>query len=345
MAKKIQACKQCGQCCFQEIPITLMDIHRIANILQVKEEEIFNNKIQDGISSKSGVYKIVKREDEGCTFLNDKNLCAIHTDKPNACTIYYCFNDIKDKKSRVTYCNCMNDNATLWEQSVAVAITREYISRNGTRWVENEYHNAIKAIKKNITSNKHQKIRLSKDQNGHAICQIYDCTECKSKGNAMVETIITIADLRRIAAFLNTNIKRLLTGYIDKKISSAGTYLLKRDVQCIFFDSEKHCKIEEVKPMHCRFTPCPVRTKSAHEFDRLYLGSGTAEEQYRHQLAIMYTKAYIQEHGLNYSNGGIKKQLEKLDADINNEMKFKEFTNNIIEYRYVEDTVKMNDKE
>lgn len=79
-------CRQCGNCCRSEsmIPLTLDDIYRIADFLDMAPDDFFDTycrELQIGGSSTPMAYLA---RDQGCPFLKD-NLCSIHFVKPLLC--------------------------------------------------------------------------------------------------------------------------------------------------------------------------------------------------------------------------------------------------------------------
>ena len=193
------SCKQCGKCCFYEIPVTLSDINRIAKNINIADEVVFNENIQGEVSNKSGLFKITKKENSACFFLNNKDKCFIHKVKLNVCTFYTCLSAILD-------------DILPWT-------------------------------------------------------------------------------------------------------------------------------ISKVRPMHCRFTPCPLRTKNNTEFDCLSLGCGTVEEQFQHQTAMMFTRKYVSKNGSKYNKKEVKKALKDIDSLFPSHIKFMEFCKNISSFRYIDDTL------
>ena len=55
-------CKMCGECCHFEIPITLLDIHRMAKYLDMADKKVFDKYIQDQIGSQSSLFMIRKKK-------------------------------------------------------------------------------------------------------------------------------------------------------------------------------------------------------------------------------------------------------------------------------------------
>lgn len=335
------SCKYCGKCCHYEIPLSLLDIHRIAHFLDVSDREAFKKYIQTKISHGSGLFTISKKKDSACVFLTDDKKCSVHDEKPNACKFYVCSLDSnKEVIPWTATCTTQLERAKLWEQSVASMVTKAYIKKNQTSWNDSDYYKSIISIYENIVLNDHQKIKLSRIGSGESIGMIYDCSQCKLRGTQAKETLITLDDIRRIVSYLDINWKNFFMEKIAPQISlSSGTLKLIRDNYCIFFDQEKHCTIEEVRPMHCRFTPCPIKTKSKEMFDCFYLGSGTVEEQFRHQVAMTMTREYVTKYGTRYNKNAIKEIINKIDNLASDQTELDVFCKKISDYRYVDDTL------
>lgn len=332
------SCKQCTKCCHFEIPITLLDIHRLAKHLCISDESVFKRNIQKGISEKSSLFKLAKKQDSSCIFLNKEGKCSIHKAKPNVCKLYMCSLASNDLPW-TAYCNELSDKAVLWEQKIATMISRQYIKKNGNKWNDIDYQKALSNILGNIVVSDHQKIKLARCENNNVLHMIYDCSKCNSMGECAVETPVTIDDIDRIITYLKKKWDDFFKNYIKPLPSSSGTFLLKRNKHCIFFNSELHCTISQVRPLHCRYTPCPKKTLSSSQFDCLYLGSGTIEEQFRHQVAIRITKDYISQYGTKYHKKGIKAARKSLIHITSGKIGFKEFCRQISPFRYVDDTL------
>ena len=330
-------CNQCGKCCYQEIPITLLDIHRIANHLGVEDRRVFLSKIQRSVSEKSQLFKISKKPSGACIFLDEEDRCSIHTFKPNGCNLYFCRTQISDPVSSDPV-SMQERKASLWEQSVASTITKHYIKRNGAEWNGEDYHKAISNILDNVVTDEKEKIKLATKQ-GHPVCQIYNCSECSSRGTCAKETIVTIDDIRRILDYLNITGNEFFRKYLDDCLSCSGVLQLLRDEHCVFFDS-RQCHIQSVRPMHCRFTPCPARINDSCDFDCLYLGSGTVKEQYRHQASMQMTREYVEHYGLRYHKKGMEKQLNKLDQILKDSSYYRDFCEKIVSFRYMNDALR-----
>ncbi|OPY26216.1 MAG: Flagellin N-methylase [Methanocella sp. PtaU1.Bin125] len=78
-------CKQCGSCCKSDsmIPLTLDDIFRIADFLDLGPDEFMSRYCTEVSHGNSVPMPYLKREN-GCPFLDD-GLCSIHFVKPLLC--------------------------------------------------------------------------------------------------------------------------------------------------------------------------------------------------------------------------------------------------------------------
>ncbi len=341
MGSSDSLCERCGECCHFEIPITLLDIHHMARYLDMADEKAFQEHIQDKVSSRSSLFMIRKNENRACVFLTDENRCAIHKAKPKACGFYVCtHNSNKEVLPWTATCTDPAARAELWEQSIAAMITKAYIKKNGAAWNDADYYKAIVSIYDNVVISNRQKIKLARNKAGASLAMIYDCSQCEKQGACAKETPVTLDDIRRITAHLGVARKAFFREKIASEPSiSTGGFKLIRDKHCIFFHPEKHCTIEKVRPRHCHFTPCPRKTKGDEMWDSLFLGSGTVEEQFRHQVALAVTRQYIAECGVTYNKHVIKKLLGTIDHLASDNSELEIFCKKIAPYRYVDDTL------
>lgn len=340
-------CHMCGKCCYMEIPLTLLDIHRIANHKNKKPAGIFTEVVGKNISEKSSLFTIRKKQNGACIFLADDDRCLIHEAKPIICRFYNC--SIKERLEEMPWtatCKTQAQREKLWEQTVAAKITKTYIEKNGLDWNKKDYNKALRSIMDNIKLRETQKLKLGRSESGQPVGILYDCSQCKNKGACAHETIITLNDIRRICDQRAVSWKRFFDVYISPEISSVtGTLKLKRDQHCILYDPQKEgCTFEEIKPFHCRFTPCPNRTESAEMMNALFLGSGTLEEQYIHQVSLAITRAYVKRYKTDYNKHSVNQALKKIDQMINDSTKKETFFQKISKFRYVNDTLIIDEK-
>ena len=116
-------------------------------------------------------------------------------------------------------------------------------------------------------------------------CRFYTCTENSSK-DVLPWTATCTDPAQRAELWEQSGAAMMTKAYISV---NTGGFKLRRSDHCIFFYPDKHCTIKEVRPMHCRFTPCPHKTESDEVMGCLFLGSGRVEEQFRHQVALAMT--------------------------------------------------------
>lgn len=338
--KVIDKCSACGKCCSYEIPITILDIHRISKSLNLSDENTFKKIIQKDFSEKSGLFKIAKKKNRECVFLNKNNLCDIHDNKPRVCDFYFCGNkNNEDKMEWTSQCIDYEDKIKLWEQSVASRLTLKYIEKNGSEWNETDFLHSLTSIYDNILIDKNQKLKLAKTEDKQAIGLKYNCETCNKRGECATETIVTIIDIKKIVEFKDISWGKFFKDFLEKKLSKkSGTYKLKRNNHCVFFDEEKHCLLGDNKPNHCNLTPCPGKVKDPGIYNCFYLGAGTVEEQFKHQVAIALTKNYIIKNGFGYNKKEIEGVINQWNNLVTNKQQFKDFCRQIANYRYVDDT-------
>jgi len=190
-----------------------------------------------------------------------------------------------------------------------------------------------------------QKIKLGCIKDGNPKALIYDCSQCKKPGMSADETPITLDDIRRIVDHLEISWEYFFRHKVGPEpIKYARGLMMKRGRHCIFFREGIHCSIEEVKPMHCRFTPCPIRVHSHEEYACHYYGSGTVEQQFRHQIALALTREYVKEHGVAYNKEAVDKCLKKIAKFFQDSEEFEKFCERISCYRYGEDILASDEK-
>lgn len=335
-------CRQCGQCCHFEIPVTLLDIDTLAGWKNLSRKETFEAMVQPNASEKSGLFMIRKKSDNACIHLGEDNRCKIHEAKPLGCLLFQCDKaKVDDSLKQALLAKDEASRNEVWRQSIAMMITKAYIDRYGASWQEDAIKRAIEAIKQQAGCREHGcHVKLSRDENGAPLAIVYNCNQCEKRAENAHETIITLDDIERISAFLEINPARFWKVYLDKKLSkNAGVFRLVRKAHCIFFDEKKKvCVVEPVRPIHCRFTPCPIRTRESDIMDRLYLGSGSIEQQFRHQIALDKTRDYLTRQGRKFHKKAFEKALALIDVKAESKEGFERFCRMIQPYRYLDDT-------
>jgi len=338
------ACRMCGNCCYFEIPLTLLDVFRLSRFLERKDEEVFREVVQNDRSRRSGLFKIRKKPSGACLFLSERQACSVHEAKPGACSLFVCSLQQETERGIMPWtANCLrpSDRNTLWSQSVAAAVTRTYIERHGTAWCDEDFQKAIHAIEGNVKVRSTQKLKLTREENGVPMALLYDCDECQNRGECARETPVTLDDARRLVSYLRMSWDAFFREVLDSRASEeTGCFKLRRGDRCLFFRDDGHCSVEPARPMHCRFTSCPARTGSAPRADRLFLGSGTVPEQFRHQVAMALTREYISEVGISFHRERVRTSLEALQRRVADPTDLDRFCRVIAPYRYVDDTLR-----
>ena len=139
-------CQRCGNCCRrrENIPLTLDDIFRISDFLNMDQNEFFNEYCVE-IAADSGYIPLpyLRREYYGCRFLED-GLCSINFVKPHVCKTMpsTIFSDVNNLKRQMPF-NCsiqkmdktekVNDNDRIRKSYLAsMMLTTIYYSKYGT---------------------------------------------------------------------------------------------------------------------------------------------------------------------------------------------------------------------
>ncbi|MHC4943064.1 MAG: YkgJ family cysteine cluster protein [Planctomycetota bacterium] len=138
-------CQKTGRCCYTVIPITLPDLHRIAKQLDLREERSFCDFAHRSVLTRSGLLMLRKKDDQGCLFMDENNLCTIHAFKPKICHFYQCGTNARENFMALLHDGINPDNRVqAWEHLVATALTKAYLEINGTRWNERDYRKALR---------------------------------------------------------------------------------------------------------------------------------------------------------------------------------------------------------
>jgi Fe-S-cluster containining protein len=314
-------------------------VHRLAKHLRQPDRDVFERHVDAGRAAQSGLFVLQKVGTGTCPLLGGDDRCSVHAAKPKACRLHLCTAaGGQDRPIAPDASADPNAIAEIWEQSLAAAVTKAYAANHGARWNEPDYYKAIVAIYDNVVTSDRQKIKLARNGCGAPLGMIYDCSQCDRRGTYATETPITLDDIRRIARHLRMS----LGAFFEQKIApepsgTTGGLKLVRAERCVFFDVERHCTIRDVRPMHCRFTPCPRQAESEEAKTCLFLGSGTLEEQFRHHVALAATRRYVEKCGTGFSGRSMKKLLDEIDQLATDDGEFMAFRQRIAPFRYMDD--------
>jgi len=343
---QLAKCKQCGSCCYYRIPLTLLDIQNLAEGLQQSPAEIMASYISPHSFINGQLYELKKRNAGACVFLNAQNRCIIHTFKPLICRLYSCAYQTTEKTTKDQVLNLSlahNYPARkdlLWAVVVGKMITAKYIQKHGTQWHPTDFSKALNAIYGNIKTSIHENLKLARHiQTKVPICMLYNCRDCAQRGQCAAETPVTLLDINRIVTTTSYDWPDIFSQKLQKQPSNyQKIFKLKRDSQCVFFNARKKgCTIESVKPYHCRFTPCPLKTKDRNEFLSYLRGEGSVTDQFIHQQAMQVTRSYIGQYGIHYYPEPVEAALAEIEASIQNETKLLKFCDKIDDARFIKD--------
>jgi Fe-S-cluster containining protein len=148
--------------CCMEIPLTLLDIHRIASQKNICPGNINKQIIKESISDKSSLFKIRKKENGLCKYFI-RGKCSINQIRPNACRIYALTQKSESEANPgISTGTKTNKHSILLEQIIATKITKLYINKYRTDFNKNYYQKAIDYIIKNIRANRIHKLKIGK---------------------------------------------------------------------------------------------------------------------------------------------------------------------------------------
>jgi len=148
-------CKRCAKCCYPRIPATIADLHRIARHLNLADRDAFSRFIKHSKSKPRNLFILKKKDKNACIFLDKSSRCRIYKARPMTCRFYIC-GDSKEQTKDI-FSESIANQRRLSKYSQAAGLTRQYINKNGTRWVESEYFRLLK-----LCNNKGKAIRWQK---------------------------------------------------------------------------------------------------------------------------------------------------------------------------------------
>jgi Fe-S-cluster containining protein len=225
-------------------------------------------------------------------------------------------------------------DAAIWDHLISVIVTKEFFQRAVTPTAGPQLDDALRSIEAHrYRGPEHQHVRFGK-KDGVPQCMVYDCSQCDKPGQYSKETPVTLDDLPRIAKKINCDLETIFRDYLEPSAcTSTGGLKLRRRTTCVFFRRGHHCKIRGARPMHCRFTPCPRKGQTEGTFECLYLGSGTIEEQYRHQVSLAVTRDYVTTIGTTFDATEFKACINRIDELVQNHTGFEELKHSLDQYR------------
>lgn len=331
------ACRQCGQCCYQDIPLTLYDIHRIAGYLDKKDQDIFKGCVApDHVSRVSGVFVMRKKKNGSCIYLGEDNRCTVYEARPRVCSFFPCreLSKVDREAWRELYLKSA-PYEIFWEHAISTNLTHHYIASAGLEWNEAEYFRALSGIQNCVITDMRQKLAVAKAPDGRPLAMLYNCKTCK-RHVCRENTEITLLDIKRIAGHLGCSFSKAYQKAVDVKPHPlfGGLQILKTNRLCIFKTENGECAIYEARPMSCAFSPCHMKDIDRDSWLRFFFAAGEKNEQWQHFIAARATREYVAAHGTSYKKTAVDNTLGIIERNIGNRKEKEEFMNDLDRFRY-----------
>ena len=142
-------CKTCPDpdCCYWATMMTLLDIHILAQHLEIEEKEVIEQHLAPG----PGIFIIRKKRDASCRFLGEDKLCSIHAARPQVCRRYQCSSrDPNNAPVRIPVEAEIGGVSVIDELAISVALTKSYYSNHGLSYHQTDFDNMLNEIRKII---------------------------------------------------------------------------------------------------------------------------------------------------------------------------------------------------
>lgn len=334
-------CKQTGECCRRKrVHVTLADVDRIARHLGVPPGEVLAQYLESDAGA-AGALALAKDGEGWCRLNTHDKRCAIHTAKPAACVLYVCDTSLKSAQGypwSLVFGN-REGLAFIVERSIAQEVTADYVNKHGCAWDETGYRGALAEIQHRIERAQAGETRGARLPNDESAFIMFDCRACAARPSCCKDRPLTIVDIRAIAQHLGEPMRECFERYVSPEAREEASGLLTLRCAdsgpCIFLDpGSLECTIEDARPMHCRFAPCPAIVQDPDAAERYLLGAGTLRQQFMHSIAGAVTRHYVTECGSAYNEAAFGKYLAVFDRLISDPVQFDEFRTSIAPYRF-----------
>lgn len=156
-----ETCKRCGICCRQTVPLTLLDIHRIARETERPAHEVFHEAVDRPAPRRSNAFAIRHTRQGHCVFQDaDSGSCRIHRFKPRVCHFYPCGRDLvlNPERFKRQFKQAITP-PLFWEHKLAEEATEIYITRHGKDWCPESFDKLIAETQRRLA----QKLRTLGD--------------------------------------------------------------------------------------------------------------------------------------------------------------------------------------
>jgi Fe-S-cluster containining protein len=333
MNARNDGCRQCGKCCHLEVSLTLLDIHRLAILRDMADHQIFADLVDPEKTNHAKLLVMRRQSDGACRFLQADNRCAVEEAKPNACRLYNCrYGEAVDSMPWTAFYETPASQIQLWSHSFAAAVTTAYLNKNGSHWHRADYRRAIDSIYRNtLPEQPFVQAGDCSEKTAHG------CLNCDADGQMSMQPLVTLDDVQRLAEVSGIGLADFFTDFVDPVPSPDGLLQLKRLGSCAFFD-DGICRAGEGQPMHCRSLPRTARHYSPTLLRHFYLGSGTVQEQFRHQVSVELTRSYVAEAGSTYDRDSFRRLLGKIEWLSSDQEELEKFRDRVSAFRYHPET-------
>jgi Fe-S-cluster containining protein len=316
---KKHICRMCGECCFREVPVTILDISRIAKLKNNRIEDIFREIIDVELSERLALFVLKKKKSGTCVFLDDENKCSIHDNKPNVCRFYNCSPE-KDRNELIFSWDCSQEaqRNKLREQIIARQETKTYIRKNGIRFLKDDFLEALDNIASKLDVYKKLNTNFVEDVKEGSQIALLDCEHCRKPGLCAQETPVSLRDIAIISRYLNISPGKFFDKYIaTQKSKITGGFQLKHYDHCIFFNQLKQeCSVRDVAPLFCYLTPCPRIISNASEISSIR--KDLIDKKHQYFIAMKITLEYVARQGLKFNKNRMKNLLLQTNRIIGN---------------------------
>jgi Fe-S-cluster containining protein len=167
----------CGHCCaHQTIPVTILDLERIAEHMNLPPLEAFRRFVQKTFTGKRSTFILRKRANRTCVFLNEEAMCNIYEARPRICEFYHCSKNSESKfRQIIDHCDERELKRRVLEHAVSSSATTAYIDSVGLAWDASSWMKALAMIRKSRLIHRVDEFRITWRADGTPrISQIVD---------------------------------------------------------------------------------------------------------------------------------------------------------------------------
>ena len=147
--EKKTTCMACPDpdCCYWVTMMTLLDIHILAQFLEVEVKEVIEQHLAPG----PGIFIIRKKRDASCRFLGEDKMCSIYPARPQVCRRYQCTSrDPDNAPLRLPVEGEVGGVSVSDEHEISVALTKTYYANHGPRYSKPDFDSVLDEIRKTI---------------------------------------------------------------------------------------------------------------------------------------------------------------------------------------------------